>query len=86
MEFPYGYRLYGYMDYVWPYGNKFGLRLQYRLPDLGLAIYQQPLRLVTSQGTQAQLVVVASCQLDTAISRGTWALWWVRILRYLPIG
>jgi hypothetical protein len=28
----------------------------YRLPDLGLAIYQQPPRLVTSQGTQAQLV------------------------------
>ena len=44
------------MDYVWPYGNKFGLRLQYHLPDLGLAIYQQPPRLVTSQGTQAQLV------------------------------
>ena len=56
MEFPYGYGLYGHMDYVWPYRNKFGLRLQYRLPDLGLAIHQQLPRLVTSQGTQAQLV------------------------------
>ena len=27
MENPYGYGPYGYMDYVWPYGNKFGLRL-----------------------------------------------------------
>ena len=44
------------MDYVWLYGNKFGLRLQYHLPNLGLAIHQQPPRLVTSQGTQAQLV------------------------------
>jgi hypothetical protein len=31
---------YGHMDYVWPYGNKFGLRPQHHLPGLGLAIYQ----------------------------------------------
>ena len=44
------------MDYVWPYGNKFGLRLQYCLPDLSLTIHQQLSKLVMSQGTQAQLV------------------------------
>ena len=44
------------MDYIWPYRNKFSLRPQHCLPGLGLAIHQQPARLMTSQGTQAQLV------------------------------
>ena len=45
------HKLYGYMDYIWLYGNKFGLRLQYCLLGLGLVIHQQPARPMTSYGT-----------------------------------
>ena len=62
---PYGYGPYGHIDYVWPYENKFSLRPQHYFLGLGLMIHQQPTRLATTQGTQAQLVgtgiVIPAC-------------------------
>jgi hypothetical protein len=51
------------MDMENPYGNKFGLRLQYYFPGLGLAIYQQPARFMISHDTQ---------QVGVAIPRPFW--------------